>query len=169
MKTFKLCPVRGLLAILGLGCKSNVMGNDMVKRDAPTGHLTSFSYVHSGTMAQPFEEYQLELARDNSVSLFAHRLGEIHDTVKVDRSILEQVARMIIEHQIYRYKEHYRPTMEILDGEGWNYSAVYDDETFLSSGGTNAWPSNFALPLIGEYLDSVAIKAGAKNKGFEDW
>lgn len=166
MRNIKLFIAVGLLAMLGLGCKSS---SDTVKRDPPAGHLISFSYVHSGTMAQPFEQYELAMTDDGSVSLFAHRLGEIHDTVKVDSRIMEEVAKMIIENEIYKYKDHYVPDVEILDGEGWHYSAGYDDETYLSSGGTNAWPSKFALPLIGMYLDSVAIKAGAQNKGFEDW
>ena len=159
----------GILALLGLSCKATGGDNDYVKRDAPTGRLTSFSYTHSGTMAQPFKQYELELLETGKVQFFAHNLGEFHDTLMVSREVLDTVANMIIRNEIYLYKDHYEPDMEILDGEGWSYFAAYDDDTTLSSGGTNAWPSNYALPVIANYLDSIAVKAGARNIGFEDW
>lgn len=169
MKVFNILLVIGLLSLLGLSCKTSGHGDDYVKRDAPTGKLTEFSYVHSGTMAQPFKEYRLKQLESGKVQFFAHNLGEYHDTLMVSREVLDTVANMIIRNEIYLYKDQYKPSMEILDGEGWYYIALYDDDVSLYSGGTNAWPRNFALPVIANYLDSIAIKAGARNIGFEDW
>ena len=154
-----------LLAMLVLSCKNG----DYVKRDAPTGKLTEFTYVHSGTMAQPFKQYELKLQENGEVQFFAHNLGKYHDTLIVSHEVLDTVSSMIIRNEIYLYKEHYEPSAVVYDGEGWHYSARYDDETSLYSGGTNAWPRNFALPIISNYLDSIAVKAGARNLDFEDW
>ena len=169
MKASRILLVMGLLSMLGLSCKTGGHGNDYVKRDAPTGKLTEFYYVHSGTMAQPFKEYSLKLLDNGEVEFFAHNLGEYHDTLIVTSEVLDTVSNMIIRNEIYRYKDHYTPSVEILDGEGWHYSAHYDDDVSLYSGGTNAWPRNYALPIISNYLDSIAVKAGARNLGFEDW
>lgn len=169
MKTSIFLLFAALFITLAISCKTGGHGGDYVNRDAPTGKLTEFSYVHSGTMAQPFKEYRLKLLDDGQVEFFAHNLGEYHDTLVVTSEVLDTVASMIISNEIYRYKDHYEPDMMVYDGEGWRYSATYDDKTSLYSGGTNAWPRNYALPIISNYLDSIAVKAGARNVGFEDW
>ena len=164
----------GLLAMLGLSCNTKVKGNgkrssDYVKRAVPAGKLIGFNYVHSGTMAQPFKEYDLQLLDNGKVQLYAHDLDKYHDTILVGAEVLDTVARMIIDNDIYRYKDHFDPGVQVYDGEGWRYSALYDDNTHLSSGGTNAWPRHFALPIIAAYLDSIAVKGGALNKLTEYW
>lgn len=164
----------GLLALLGFSCNSKVANagkhsSDYVQRDVPAGQLVKFYYVRQGTISEPFNEYELTLTDDETVKLYAHNLGKIHDTVMVAREVIDTVAKMIIDNEIYRYKDNFQPDMEVMDGEGWHYSAQYSDKTSLSSGGTNAWPAHFALPLITAYLDSVAVGAGAGNKGFEGW
>lgn len=179
MKTILPLIIAGVLALIAISCNlgqkngkgNGIKGNpkDFVKRDQPTGQLIRFAYTRAGTMAVPFQDYKLTLLDDGKVQLYAHNLGRIHDTVPVDREVLDSVARMIVSNEIYRYKSHYEPEMQVMDGEGWHYSAEYDDKTSLSSGGSNARPSNFALPAIADYLDSMAVKAGAGNKGFEDW
>ena len=155
----------GLLAMLALGCKTN-----MVKIDPPKGKLVCFSYTRRGTIAQPYEDYELKLLDNGTAQLYAHNLGKIHDTVSVNPDVVKVVQEMIISNEIYKYEKDYKPPFEVMDGESWHYSAEYDDGTSLSSGGFNARPKNFALPLIVSMLDSIAVKAGAQNKGFtEEW
>jgi hypothetical protein len=53
---------------------------------------------------------------------------------------------------MYKYKEHYTPRMEVLDGEGWHFAAKFSDGTRIYSSGSNAWPRGNGLGRIQGYL-----------------
>ncbi len=159
MKTFGFILV-GLLAvtlIAGLTCCSSTKNN---KKMPPTGKLKSYSYSHSGTVAEPFRNYELQELAPDTVQLAVRGISvDVADTIIVPHEVLDEVARMIIENKMYEYEESYQPSFEVLDGEGWHFYASYDDDKYVSSGGSNAWPPNASgLFTITNYLDSCLIK-----------
>ena len=159
MKTFGMI----LAAILLVGCIVALMSCKSVaeeKKQAPKGQLKSYEYTHSGTMAQPFRRYELKEISPDTVQLAIDGMSvDVADTIVVPREVLNEVGRIIIESKMYEYKPSYRPDFEVLDGEGWHFFAAYDDDTWLSSGGSNAWPSDAAgLFTITNYLDSCMVK-----------
>ena len=142
-----------------LGCKSiDKMTNN---KPAPTGQLVSFYYVEHGMMAQPNFEYTLKRDAKGKVKLCVYRpWGDEGwgDTIKVPVDVIAYVEKLIKENNLQNYKDHYSPKMQVMDGYTWYYEAEFDDETALSSGGSNARPGDNTLSVIAEYLDSCYAK-----------
>lgn len=148
-----LIAVAALLMLMG--CKSI----DKVRngKPAPTGQLVSFHYVEHGMMAQPNFEYTLKHDDKNKVTLCVYRPWTDEgwgETIKVSVDVVAHVEKLIKENNLQNYKDHYSPKMQVLDGYHWFYEAEFDDETSLSSGGSNARPGDNTLKVIAEYLDS---------------
>ncbi|MBR1551341.1 MAG: hypothetical protein IJ632_03355 [Muribaculaceae bacterium] len=159
MKTigFIVVALLTLAIIAGLVSCSSSKNNKIMP---PTGQLKSYSYSHSGTMAQPFRSYELQELAPDTVQLAVSGLSvELADTIIVPHEVLDEVARIIIKSKMYEYKDNYRPAFEVLDGEGWSFFATYDDDKYISSGGSNAWPPDASgLFTITNYLDSCLVK-----------
>lgn len=129
------------------------------KNPPPTGRLIEFNYVVSGTTVEPIQEYRLKLLDNGQVSLSSTGMSApVPGKVTLDSAILGQVARIIVEHRMQDYKNSYQPRFEVLDGEQWHYSAIYDNEFSLNSGGHMAWPDDNGLQEICTLLDSCLFE-----------
>jgi hypothetical protein len=71
---------------------------------------------------------------------------------QISKEAVDSFKQIIIEEKMYKYKEHYRPSMEVLDGEGWHFAAKFSDGTRIYSSGSNAWPRGNGLGRIQGYL-----------------
>ena len=141
MKKIMICLIAGLMSLTG--CRAH----------EPEGELLSIEYTHSGTMAgyiyegrvkqNPDGTFVLTAMKENYGPLFQKQIGkEAVDTFRL----------IIIEEKMYKYKEHYRPNMQVLDGEGWHFEAKFSDGTSIYSTGSNAWPGGNGLSRINGYM-----------------
>jgi len=122
----------------------------------PEAELVGVKYTHSGTMAQFIYEGEMKKEKNGDVVLRAMKesygpLFEKHlsaDEVQHFRQIIE-------EEKIYAYKERYLPSMEVLDGESWSFSAHFADGSSIYTHGSNAWPKGNGLGRIRSYMEKL--------------
>ena len=107
----------------------------------PTGELLSVDYTHSGTMAGYI--YEGRVKQDSNGNFVLTAMKENYGPLfqkQISKEAVDSFKQIIIEEKMYKYKEHYRPSMEVLDGEGWHFAAKFSDGTRIYSSGSNAWP-----------------------------
>ena len=97
---------------------------------APEGQLVLLEYTKSGTMAG--YEY----------------FGRV-----------EKLKQIIVEEKMMKYKEHYRPVFEVLDGYMWHFEATFSEGARVYSSGSNARPGGDGLKRVREYLTELVADA----------
>ena len=119
----------------------------------PKGELVWVEYTKSGTMACYIYYSEVELQKDGTVIVKSQKesCGEIIEK-KVDPKVLTDLRNIIKEHKMYKYKEHYRPYFQVLDGYSWTFSARFSDGTSISSSGSNAGPGGDGLHVLRDYM-----------------
>lgn len=133
--------------------------NCISQKQMPTGELVSVEYTEHGTMAGYRYYGSVELQDNGTILLKAMKKN--YDPIqekKVDKEVLNHIQNIIKEHKIYRYKEHYRPTFEVLDGYSWHFEAKFSDGEKIYTGGSNARPRDNGCELIQEYLIDLVDK-----------
>lgn len=180
MKTIISLTVISIVAAVVVSCSGK---RPLVGNPAPVGKLTCYEYGESGMMAQPEHAFKITLNDDSATAMlvvsgandlllpgmsyddevFKKRLFEGGDTITVPATILDSIAQVIIEHKMYNYEDNYTPPFEVSDGTQWHCYASYNDETWLSSGGSNAWPDDNGLSVINNILVTAYRDERAKN------
>jgi len=141
-----ICIISGLLG--ALGCAPKKM---------PEGDLLSVEYTRSGTMAG--YEYEGRLKQDSTGGFVLHAMRETYGPLyekKLDDVVVRKFRQIIEEEKMYKYKEVYRPTMEVLDGWGWSFHATFSDGSVISSHGSNASPRDNGLHRIRGLMQELA-------------
>ena len=139
------CMIGGLFSLIGCSTKS-----------MPDGKLVSLRYVSSGTMARHIFEGTVE--QDSSGVFVLKAMKENYGPMFEKRITAEDMAhfRKIIEDEkMYKYKESYRPMMEVLDGWGWSFHAKFSDGSWIDSHGSNARPNGNGLGRIEGYMNQL--------------
>ena len=141
MKKCMFYMIAGILSLIGCGTPE------------PTGELLSVDYTHSGTMAGYIYEGRVKQDSNGNYVLTAMKenYGPLFQK-QISKEAIDSFKQIIIEEKMYKYKEHYRPSMEVLDGEGWHFAAKFSDGTRIYSSGSNAWPRGNGLGRIQGYL-----------------
>ena len=122
----------------------------------PEAQLVGVRYTHSGTMAGYIFEGEMKTEKNGDVVL--HAMKESYGAVFETHLTAEQVQHfreIIEEEKMYAYKERYVPPMEVLDGEGWSFSAKFADGSSIGSHGSNAWPQGNGLGRIRAYMEQL--------------
>ena len=139
------CMIGGLFSLIGCSMKS-----------MPEGELVKLRFVSSGTMARPKFEGTIE--KDSSGVFVLKAMKENYGPMFEKRITKENMAhfRQIIEEEkMYKYKEAYRPLMQVLDGWGWSFNAKFSDGSWIDSHGSNASPSGNGLGRIEGYMNQL--------------
>ena len=141
MKKCMFYMIAGILSLIGCGTPE------------PTGELLSVDYTHSGTMVGYIYDGRVKLDSNGNFVLTAMKenYGSLFQK-QISKEAVDSFKQIIIEEKMYKYKEHYRPSMEVLDGEGWHFAAKFSDGTRIYSSGSNAWPRGNGLGRIQGYL-----------------
>lgn len=141
MKKYLMCMIAGMMSLIGCGVHE------------PQGELQSVEYTHSGTMAGYIYEGRVKLDSNGNFVLTAMKenYGPLFQK-QISKEAVDSFKQIIIEEKMYKYKEHYTPRMEVLDGEGWHFAAKFSDGTRIYSSGSNAWPRGNGLGRIQGYL-----------------
>ena len=148
MKKYMICMIAALTGLVGCGAQ------------VPEGDLLSVEYTESGTMAGYIYEGRMKLNPDGTFVLKAMKenYGPLYQK-KISKEAVDTIRQIIIEEKMYKYKEHYRPKMQVLDGYGWHFAAKFSDGTRLYSSGSNAWPRGNGLGRIQGYLQRLIADA----------
>jgi hypothetical protein len=137
-----MCLVGGLFGVLCCALKK-----------MPEGELVSVEYTRSGTMAGYVYEGHVE--RDSTGGFMLRAMKENYGPLfekELDAEAVNMFRQIIQEEKMYKYKEVYRPMLEVLDGWGWSFRATFSDGSVISSHGSNASPSGDGLDRIRDYM-----------------
>ena len=74
---------------------------------------------------------------------------------RITKENMAHFRQIIEEEKMYKYKEAYRPLMEVLDGWGWSFNAKFSDGSWIDSHGSNARPSGNGLGRIEGYMNQL--------------
>lgn len=137
-----MCLVGGLFGVLSCALKK-----------MPEGELVSVEYTRSGTMAGYVYEGHVERDSTGAFVLRAMKenYGPLFEKI-LDAEVMGKFRQIIEEEKMYKYKESYMPTLEVLDGWGWSFHATFSDGSVISSHGSNASPSDNGLDRIRNYM-----------------
>lgn len=151
------CMLGGLLAFCGCSPKS-----------MPNSDLVGIRYVSSGTMARPEFEgsvrmdsagvYVLKAMKENYGPMFEKQITA--EDMKHFREIIEA-------EKMYKYKEAYRPRMQVMDGWGWTFWAKFADGSVIESHGSNARPDGDGLGKVHGYMEHL-IQNGVQIEFLEE-
>lgn len=104
-------------------------------------------YIFEGEMNKDKNgEMVLRSMKESYGPLFEKHLTKEH---------VQRFRKIIEEEKMYAYKERYLPSMEVLDGEGWSFSAKFADGSSIGSHGSNAWPKGNGLGRIRAYMEQL--------------
>lgn len=102
-------------------------------------NMTSFSYSIQGMVACG-ERYTVSRDGDSAV-VEVQFFYEKNVTQKVDPTIFNDLQAIIDRHKVQKYQKSYLPGLQILDGEMWDLTILYENsEQNIYSHGSNAWP-----------------------------
>lgn len=142
----------GLLAFAVSCVSQNPKNNNKMK----TERLTYFSFDHHNTMALfNGEKYQVSAMKDGRIHIIIDEgFPKEKDFFVDDTTIFDELAAIIKEFKMDKYKDNYQPMMRIFDGDSWSLYYKYDSGRSNRSGGYMAWPSNYseARQAISEYF-----------------
>lgn len=122
--------------------------------------LTAYEYCEHGTMAQPNTDFRITLDKGEQtclISIFSHESMNYH-VYRADASLMDSICLVIREKKMHKYKAHYKPCFEVLDGNTWHYEASFSDGTLLTSHGHEAGPRDKGFRTI-----ELMVKNWTKN------
>ena len=147
MKRFAMASIVGVLMGMLTGCG--------VSHQMPEGKLVSLEYTRSGSRAGT--QYEARVVTEANGDVVLQAMKENYGPLIEKKLTAEELAgfvKIIEEEQMYKYKEHYRPLLKVLDGYMWHFSAKFEQGTIYSEG-SNARPKDDGLERIREYAISL--------------
>lgn len=139
------CLVGGLFGVLGCALKK-----------MPEGELVSVEFSRHGTMARA--EFEGRVEQDSTGAFVLTAMKETYGPLfekKVDTEVMKRFRQIIEEEKMYKYKESYQPSFEVLDGWGWSFRARFSDGSSIYSHGSNASPGDNGLSRIRGYMQEL--------------
>jgi len=116
-----------------------------------TVHLQSL-YIGGthGYHAHSNIDYQAERL-DNGRTRVTVMVGNDRDRVfETEGSLMDSLEALVRQYRMYRYKGHYEPRMEIMDGDSWSLDLRFTDGSSTSCGGYMAYPPGKGAEAIGK-------------------
>ena len=147
-KGLLVCVFSGLFGLLG--CAQKKM---------PEGDLLRVEFSRHGTMAGA--EFFGRMEKDSTGVFVVRAMREAYGPMyekKIDAAVIQKFRQIIEEEKMYKYKESYRPMMEVLDGWSWSFEAKFSDGTKIYSHGSNASPRGDGLERIRGLMTELAME-----------
>ena len=137
----KILLLMSLLSLFGCG------------QNEPNGDRTVQSVYFSGTHgyhAYSNIGYRAERMEDGRTRVIVE-VGNDRDRVfETDGSLMDTLDSLVWKYRMDRYKGHYQPKMEILDGDSWSMEITFTDGSYSSCGGYMAYPPGKGAEAIGK-------------------
>lgn len=166
--TKKLILMMGILGIL-FGCKSKVTDVDepsshpshpspLTQQKMPEGRLLGVSYFYQGMMMEEFGSFGLHRDAVGKTAELSFRHFSNEESHEVSDTLFDAARRIIEEEKMYEYAPSYQLKMKerILDGYSWSFSAKFEGNENISSGGSNVSPNGKGLDKIRNLLYDAA-------------
>ena len=127
------------------------------KHPAPRLPLTDISYTYGSQMIA-FPEISMRFFTANdSVFAIVFNIDQIQYSryLITQEGVMQRMKQIILDEKMYKYKSSYS-NPHVLDGDGWSFNASFCDDVderhkhmeWISSGGSNKWPSGKGLKRI---------------------
>ena len=152
-----------------VGGLMGLMASCGAKAQMPEGKLLRLEYRRSGSMAG-FEYFgRVTTMKDSTIVLYAMRqeMGPLY-RVNVDARAMDRLCEIIKEEKMYKYKQHYDPPVQVLDGYTWLFSAEFAGNQSIYSGGSNALPGGDGLERIRDLFKELVKSDAAEEIPAED-
>ena len=119
--------------------------------------VITLSYHKTDGRRYPQAWYDFRMEENGSYTLVnsTNRSLEKGLQAVVPADVADSLAQIVREEKMTKYKEHYKPPFEILDGTSWSLYVRFEDKTSLSSSGYMAWPRGDGLKRLNNYLDNL--------------
>ncbi len=143
----KLMIILGLISAL-FGCSSS-------EKPENNDTIVHFSLSEGGGMnrLQGFN-YTVDQNADGTVSLcFNEGFPDERKMTIDDRAVFDGLQQVVMKYKMYRYRDHYRPMMDVTDGMSWDLYVRYASGKSISSGGYMAGPDDYRKAFA--EIDSV--------------
>lgn len=127
-----------------MGIISSIFGCSGTKVD-PNDTITYFSYSKGGGMRR-FDGYRylVEKTKDGRAHfLFNEDYPDEKEFTIEDLSVFDSLQQIVLKHKMYKYKGHYNPMFDILDGQSWSLYVKYASGASISAGGYMAGPDGY--------------------------
>ena len=147
----------GLLALIGCSTKS-----------MPDSELIGLRYVSSGTMARP--EFEGSVKMDSAGVFVLKAMKENYGPMfekQITAEDMRHFRQIIEDEKMYKYKDSYRPRMQVMDGWGWTFWAKFADGSVIESHGSNARPDGNGLGKVHGYMEQL-IQDGVQIEFLEE-
>ena len=148
----------------------NSKSNKKMEKKIPAAgaKLTYYEFTESG-MRWPPAHYVLTKENGKNVLYICSLYKGVCDKVEVPAATYDKVGQLVVEYGMLDFGIYsLPPDMQVLDGYSWRNDIRFDDGTSNYSRGSNAGPDDAGFKAVSEYLDNVAIAAGAKG-GLQDY
>ena len=149
--------------LLALSLVLPLVGNMLFTKSSgrntkPSGAAVSYEYTYSTTMAYPVTFYQVERDSKGEIQIaWLNHYGPDVYVIRGSEKVLKRIGAIATQYKLHRLKNHYYPSMEILDGDSWHTYLRFENGS-ISSGGNNASaPAKLmeGLQRINDYIQSV--------------
>ena len=129
------------LLALAVSCVSPKHNNN---EEMNTERLTYFSFDHHNSMSQFGERYNISTTKDGRVHVVIDEGGPKEKNFYLDdTTIFDELLAIVNAYEMDKYKEEYRPKIEVYDGDSWSLYYRYDSRRSVRSGGYMEWPDNY--------------------------
>lgn len=160
----KLTSVMVVFTLL-IGCGS---ADAKKKAKMPQGSLLEVTYSEWEMTRHPNVYYRI--STDKSHRYWIENISQSGDTTRyeIDESCADDLRQEINDSRLYNLEPSYHPKEHILDGTSWHFFANFDSDDYISSGGSNAWPTDIALNGIADRLANIFNDAKANAKAIAE-
>ena len=126
----------------------------------PEGDLVSLEFVSNGTRFGTEFEGHVVAGSNGTFTLTAMKMnyGPLFRK-KIGKEEMATFKKIILDEKMYKYKEHYRPLIQVKDGHFWRFSAKFSDGSTIHSTGENSQPGGNGLSKIQGYLSDLIADA----------
>ncbi|MBR1539557.1 MAG: hypothetical protein IJ636_08650 [Bacteroidales bacterium] len=144
----KILILMSLLSLLGCG------------HNAPAGPAARLERIYysatHGYHAYSNIGYSAERLADGKTRIVVE-VGNDRDRIfEADGSVMDSLEAIVREYRMDRYDGHYRPKMDILDGDSWSLSLTFSDGKESSCSGYMAYPPKGGAAAIGKVEDILS-------------
>ena len=83
--------------------------------------------------------------------------------IEVDDSFKDKLSDILIKYNVDKWDGFNKSDQNVLDGDGFSFSARFQDDTSVSASGYMMWPDNYRN--VRDELDSLFMDIYNKEKG----
>ncbi len=84
---------------------------------------------------------------------------------EIDESLKDKLKEVLVKYEVVKWDGFDKNDSDVLDGDGFSFSARFKDDTSISASGYMMWPDNYRN--VCDELDTIFMEIYNKEKGRE--